>query len=89
VVVLPPAAKSESRSNIETSLANTLDHVNDQLESHEKLERIVIASDEWTIENDLLTPTLKIKRSLLEEKYQQLISKRGDHRIQWELRIPR
>jgi long-subunit acyl-CoA synthetase (AMP-forming) len=84
-VVLSPAAKSESRANIETSLTNTLDQVNDQLESHEKLARMVIVNDEWTIENDLLTPTLKIKRSLLEEKYQRLISEGGgDKRVQWE-----
>jgi long-chain acyl-CoA synthetase len=87
VAVLSPAAKSESKADIETSLTTTLDHVNDQLESHEKLARIVIVNDEWTIENDLLTPTLKIKRSLLEEKYQQLISEGGeggDERILWE-----
>jgi long-chain acyl-CoA synthetase len=83
-VVLTPTARSASGTEIEESLTSTLDRVNDELESHEKLERIVIVSDEWTIENGLLTPTLKIKRSLLEEKYQRLISKTSNQRIQWE-----
>jgi long-chain acyl-CoA synthetase len=45
------------------------------LESHAVLDHIVIMQDDWTVENDLLTPTLKIKRNVLEEKYEDLINK--------------
>jgi long-subunit acyl-CoA synthetase (AMP-forming) len=84
VVVLTPAARSASGTEIEESLASTLDRVNDELESHEKLERMLIVNDEWTIGNGMLTPTLKIRRNLLEDKYRRLIGNNGNQRIQWE-----
>ncbi len=41
-------------------------------------------NDEWTIENDLLTPTLKVKRNKLEDKYKELISRQFSAQIAWE-----
>jgi len=32
-------------------------------------------NEEWTIENGLLTQTLKLKRRLIQEKYKDLIAK--------------
>ncbi len=86
VVVLSQSAKSEPAENVDTSLAKILDSVNQTLEKHERLDRIVIAKDEWTIENDLLTPTMKIKRELLESRYKQLIEIECADDVQWENR---
>jgi len=53
-------------------LSNSLDEllceVNDELASHEKVSSVYI-TPEWTIESGLLTPTLKVKRKKIEEKY--------------------
>lgn len=84
VVVLSPSAKTLPRERVEESLVDTLNSVNEQLESHERLGAIFVARDEWTIENELLTPTLKLKRDRLEEKYQALISRPADSTIVWE-----
>ena len=43
--------------------------INDQLEHHEKIKKIVVLKDSWSIENNILTPTMKIKRNVIEEKY--------------------
>ena len=56
-------------------LAETLKKANSRLEAHEKLSHIIVARDPWTIENGLLTPTLKMKRDLIEKKYADLIVK--------------
>ncbi|NCT48306.1 MAG: AMP-dependent synthetase, partial [Paraglaciecola sp.] len=53
----------------------TLNEVNADLESHAVLDRLVILQDEWTVTNGLLTPTLKIKRHILEERYIELINR--------------
>ena len=64
-----------SLSEEKTGLAETLKKTNARLEAHEKLSHIVVAKEPWTIENGLLTPTLKIKRNLLEKKYHDVIAK--------------
>ena len=46
-----------------------LDEVNGQLDKHERLLGIVLVKDVWGIDNGFLTPTLKIKRSVVEGAY--------------------
>ena len=60
-VALAVLAEGESRSEAELAreLESLLDQVNAQLESHETLDHIVVCSEPWSIENELLTPTLK------------------------------
>jgi len=84
VVVLSEAAKYVPKEDIKSSLQATLDKVNARIESHERMSNIVIANDEWTIENGLLTPTLKLKRNKLEDKYSQLISEPFPESVVWE-----
>ena len=33
--------------------------INNQLEKHERIKKIVILKDSWSTENNFLTPTLK------------------------------
>jgi len=43
--------------------------VNPKLDSHEKIHNIIIVKEDWTVENKLLTPTMKIKRNAIEKLY--------------------
>lgn len=72
-----------SKEQIEQSLAQTLASTNTRLEGHEKLDRIIVTSDEWTIENGLLTPTLKIKRTELEQHYAEAIAIPSRDKVTW------
>ncbi len=49
-----------------------IDEINASLNQHEQLEKLVVVTDDWTIENGLLTPTMKLKRSAIETKYGDL-----------------
>ena len=62
LVVLSEKSKLNSDQIIKDSLRNILDKVNNNLDSHEKINNIVVIQDQWTVENKLLTPTMKIKR---------------------------
>ena len=54
------------RASVEAELARLLDDVNASLASHERLRLLVVAREPWSIENGLLTPTMKIRRSRIE-----------------------
>jgi len=70
LVVLSADAKAKERSYLKQSLEHTLALINPELEKHERLHKLVVLKEDWTIENGLLTPTLKIKRNPIEDKYQ-------------------
>ncbi len=55
------------RSRVEKEMAQLLDKLNAALVSHERLQMIVVSREAWSIENGFLTPTMKIKRSRIEE----------------------
>ncbi len=57
------------RLELEQSLKALLDEVNGQLDKHERLLGIVLVKEVWGIDNGFLTPTLKIKRSVVEGAY--------------------
>ncbi|WP_447740450.1 AMP-binding protein [Pseudomonas laurentiana] len=63
-------ASAEGRDKVTTELEVFLKEVNAQFEPHEQLGRLVVVAEPWTIANALLTPTLKIRRTLIEERYQ-------------------
>lgn len=53
----------------------TLLTVNETLESHQKLDYLLICEESWSINNALLTPSMKIKRNKIEDKYNELIAR--------------
>ena len=55
------------RAKIDAALHSLLGAVNAELEHHEHLQFMVVVADEWTITNGCLTPTMKIRRSAIEE----------------------
>ncbi|MDB5211799.1 MAG: hypothetical protein JWQ30_2626 [Sediminibacterium sp.] len=73
-------SESAKQLNTEThtqELKEVLSAVNKTLEQHEHLSKLIILPDEWTIANGLLTPTLKIKRKMIDaafgDKYESWI----------------
>ncbi len=56
---------------VRTAIADQIDAVNEQLESHEQIEDFRLVEEEFTEENDLLTPTLKKKRRNILNRYRE------------------
>ena len=84
VIVLSEEARKrstdgEGRRALEESLAAEMERVNAELDPHERINLIAIVDGPWTIANGLLTPTLKIKRVLVEHRYVALVER-------WEAR---
>jgi len=51
--------------------------INAELPSHERLSNVFVTPP-WTIENELLTPTMKIKRKKIEGFYKDQIAQCDD-----------
>jgi long-chain acyl-CoA synthetase len=65
----------ENKQAIEFRFKEILKQVNQEVEHHEMLDRLFIIADTWTTENGLLTPTMKIKRNVIEKHYTALCDK--------------
>ncbi len=77
---LSETAKQQNGNALAATLEQILASVNKGLEHHEQLAKLVVLPDEWTIANGLLTPTLKIKRKMIDaafgEKYAEWIQEK-------------
>jgi long-subunit acyl-CoA synthetase (AMP-forming) len=74
LLMMSAAARDELRDAtaheaLRAELQNVLDSVNATLEDHEKLACVVVVKDAWTADNGFLTPTMKIRRSVIEDHY--------------------
>ena len=68
--IRPKAADESFRKELEESFRQLIQDVNKTVDPHEQLAFITVVSDEWSIENSFLTPTLKLKRNVVEDAYQ-------------------
>ncbi len=69
ILLIVPTIEGNKKSKQELSdnIIGAIMQINPTLEKHEKIEKAVIMKEEWTVENGLMTPTLKIKRSQVEK----------------------
>ena len=58
---------------IVAELQSTVDAANARLAGFEQIKRFVVLSQDFTIEANELTPTLKIRRKFVSEKYRELL----------------
>ncbi|MGQ0585626.1 MAG: AMP-binding protein [Gammaproteobacteria bacterium] len=61
------------REALAQSLAEHLDKVNAMLDPHEQMDFIAVVKDAWTVEKGFVTPTMKVKRNVIESTYGGLL----------------
>ena len=93
IVLLSPEARARCsdaayRKELERSLGRQLAEVNANLDAHERVAFLAVIEGPWTISNGMITPTLKIRRTTLEARYEPMIERwRSQKRpIVWESR---
>ncbi len=65
--------RGQDRTEIEKELENLMAEVNPTLDPHEELAFVVVVREPWSIENGMLTPTMKIKRNVIEARYEPMV----------------
>lgn len=59
---------------VHDKMRKVLDEYNKSLAPHEQIKQFRIVPEEWTAANNLLSPTLKLRRGPLMEKYKDVVS---------------
>lgn len=72
IAVLTSDAQDMPKSEVEESILATIREINEDFEKHARIGAVILSCEEWSIENEVLTPTLKIKRQKVEERFAEL-----------------
>ncbi|HUG36344.1 MAG TPA: long-chain fatty acid--CoA ligase, partial [Candidatus Limnocylindrales bacterium] len=69
---LTPAALARHPKLVER-VSRTVEQKNVELQSYAKIKKFAILAEDFTVENGFLTPTLKVKRKIIKDKYQDVL----------------
>lgn len=80
------SAANKPRDVLRKNIMDSVNALNNKLSRHENISHILITKDEWSVENESLTPTFKIKRFYIADKYKNLTDKLQtlDKGVYWE-----
>ena len=86
IVALSEGAATKPKQELEKSLEATMLSVNEGLKTYTKVNTVVVAKEPFTVENGLLTPTLKDKRFKVNSKYANELRAYCEHEsnVIWE-----
>ncbi|MDW3212276.1 MAG: AMP-binding protein [Reichenbachiella sp.] len=86
LIVLSEIGLSKSQEDVLHGLKETISQVVQNLVDYEKIKKAIIVKEPWSIENGILTPTMKIKRNVLEHRYTEKLEEWYSHpeTIIWE-----
>ena len=60
-------------ADIKSLIAKEVKKYNTSFGDTEQIKKFEIVNDKWTVESGLLTPTLKVKRKVVQQRYKDLI----------------
>ena len=69
VCVLSDIARQQDRTVIEDALLKQVEKINEEVEKHARIGAVIMTTEPWTIENEVLTPTMKIRREQVELRF--------------------
>ena len=67
--VLSALAQQQDPDEVARALAEKVEAINKSIEKHARIGALMMSNEAWTIENEMLTPTLKIRREEVEKKF--------------------
>ncbi len=68
------AQLDSARAALNAEFSLLLQQVNAALDPHERLAFLAVSTRQWSVDNGFLTPTLKIKRNVVEDTYTPMLA---------------
>ena len=85
LIELSPAARQQAQALVSAELLAHLAALNSHLEPHQRISHFVLVREPWTVDNGCMTPTMKIRRNVLEARYAGLVEQLpADQPLLWE-----
>ena len=72
-VAFSSRAELVSNPKVQALYEDIVEGINQNLARFEKLKRVLVVPDEFTSDNGIMTPTLKLRRRVVEERYRRQI----------------
>jgi long-chain acyl-CoA synthetase len=69
ITVLNEPSRLLPREEVEAAALATVESINASIEKHARIGAIIFSKTPWTIENEILTPTMKIRREQIENTF--------------------
>ena len=69
LLAVPSESAIKNKENVTKKLTKVLENVNIKLDNYKKVSKIILVKEDWLPENGMTTPTLKIKRAKIDEKF--------------------
>jgi long-chain acyl-CoA synthetase len=71
LVVLSDIGKGSDREEVADSIRATMTAANPKFKNYEHIRKVIVLKEAWTVENNLMTPTMKIKRNVIESRFSE------------------
>jgi len=69
MLVVPTELAKNNKEFTTSKISEILLDVNNDLDNYKKISKIIFVKEDWTPDNEMTTPTLKIKRAKIDEKF--------------------
>ena len=77
LLAVPSESAKNNKDTTNSKISKILEKVNSSLDNYKKMSKIIFVKEDWLPENGMTTPTLKIKRAKIDEKF-------SDQYVEWE-----
>lgn len=86
LLAVPSELAINNKDSVSEKLTKVLKEVNEKLDNYKKISNIILVKEDWVPENGMTTPTLKIKRAKIDEKFSDKYAdwEKSEKTVIWE-----
>tara|TARA_B100001093_G_scaffold70974_3_gene61590 strand:+ start:14356 stop:16020 length:1665 start_codon:yes stop_codon:yes gene_type:complete len=86
LLAVPTEIAVQNKDVVSEKLSKVLIDINEKLDNYKKISKIILVREDWVPENGMTTPTLKIKRAKIDEKFSPMYNnwEKSEKTVIWE-----